>query len=117
VSHTYTTNNNRYFPQARPNYVVAFNNHGLALSTMAKWTANAELSDALFQRAYNIFARISTPLVPSTYHCQSNYAMTLTAHARLHFVRQRDDEARRLVSQLLQQKKLFHNNQLTVFLQ
>lgn len=68
---------------ARPQYTVAMNNHGLALSTLAKWTSDAGESDALFQRSYDLFARISEPLTPSTYHCQSNYAMTLAAQARI----------------------------------
>jgi hypothetical protein len=68
---------------ARPTYTVAMNNHGLALSTLAKWTTDARESDMLFQRAYHLFARISEPLTASTYHCQSNFAMTLAAQARI----------------------------------
>jgi hypothetical protein len=68
---------------ARPNYTVAMNNHGLALSTLAKLTSDPAESDALFQRAYDLFVRISEPLTPATYHCQSNFAMTLAAQARI----------------------------------
>lgn len=81
----------------RPNYIVASNNHGLALSTMAKWTSDEQASNELFEQAYRCFAEISKPLMPTTYHCQSNYAMTLAAQARLQLWRGNDEKARKLV--------------------
>ena len=71
------------------------NNHGLALSTLAKWTEDVAVSEALFGRAYRMFAFIATPLRPSSFHCQSNFAMTLAAQARMQQLRGDADGARR----------------------
>eukprot|EP01108_Squamamoeba_japonica_P008145 TRINITY_DN7108_c0_g1_i1.p2 TRINITY_DN7108_c0_g1~~TRINITY_DN7108_c0_g1_i1.p2 ORF type:complete len:203 (-),score=66.95 TRINITY_DN7108_c0_g1_i1:10-618(-) len=81
--------------RARPSYTVAMNNHGLALSTLAKWTEDVTVSEALFGRAYRMFAFIATPLRPSSFHCQSNFAMTLAAQARMQQLRGDADGARR----------------------
>ena len=90
-----------FYLKVRPNYIVASNNHGLALSTMAKWTSDEHASNELFEQAYRCFAEISKPLMPTTYHCQSNYAMTLAAQARLQLWRGNDEKARKLVRVVL----------------
>jgi hypothetical protein len=64
---------------------------------MAKWSTDPAEADALFARAYAIFSRISQPLAQTSFHCQSNFAMTLGAHARMAMFRGDVDEGRRLL--------------------